>query len=166
MSYSKSGGGQEEESSLPESFTAITSNDLLIGAGFTGSLRSSHSPDKGPIRLASIRSKIDQWHSAFIDACQDRLFVRDHRRVEKTRNLTVEKNSSAQASKALESMPSGPKIFCQVMIPSHQQPLEGPHPIMHEESDSTAQASTIQESPLLGPLGSRFMIIRLKNLKC
>ena len=88
-SYSKSGGGQEEESSLPDSFTAITPNDLLIGAGFTGSLRSNYSPDTGPRRLENIKSKIDQWHTAFIDACQDRLFVRDHRWVEKTRNLRV-----------------------------------------------------------------------------
>ena len=88
-SYSRDGGAQEEESSLPDSFTAITPNDLLIGAGHTGSLRSNYSPDSGPRRLAKMRDKIEMWHSAFIDACQDRLFVRDHRWVDKKRNLVV-----------------------------------------------------------------------------
>ena len=38
-SYSNDGGGQEEVSSLPETFTAISSNDLLIG---TVGLRKAH----------------------------------------------------------------------------------------------------------------------------
>ena len=88
-SYSRDGGAQEEESSLPDSFTAITPNDLLIGAGHTGSLRCNYSPDSGPRRLAKMRDKIEMWHSAFIDACQDRLFVRDCRWTDKKRNLLV-----------------------------------------------------------------------------
>ena len=39
--------------------------------------------------MAHIQKKIEQWHLAWIEACQDRLFVRDARWVEKTRNLQV-----------------------------------------------------------------------------
>ena len=88
-SYSRGGGGQELDSSLPDSWTAITPNDLLISDGKIGSLKTNFSPETGPRRLAHIQKKIEQWHLAWIEACQDRLFVRDARWVEKTRNLRV-----------------------------------------------------------------------------
>ena len=46
--YSKGGGGQEVDSSLPDTWTAITPNDMLISSGHTGSIKSNHSPDTGP----------------------------------------------------------------------------------------------------------------------
>ena len=81
------GEGQEVDSSLPDSWTAIKQNDMLISSGHTGLMKSNHSPDTGPRRLASIQNKINQWHLAWIEACQDRLFMRDFRWVPKSRNL-------------------------------------------------------------------------------
>jgi hypothetical protein len=58
--YSKSGGAH---SSLPDSWTAITPNDLLIGDGRTGSLKSNYT-ETGPARLAKIENKVSQaWVS-------------------------------------------------------------------------------------------------------
>ena len=85
--YSKGGGGQEVDSSLPDTWTAITPNDMLISSGHTGSMKSNHSPDTGSSRLAGIQKKINQWHLAWIEACQDRLFMRDFGWVTKSRNL-------------------------------------------------------------------------------
>jgi hypothetical protein len=39
--YSKSGGAQEIDSNLPDSWTAITPHDLLIGDGQIGSHKSN-----------------------------------------------------------------------------------------------------------------------------
>ena len=39
--------------------------------------------------------------------------------------LTVENSSLAQASTTVESISSGPQIFCQVLIPGELQPAEG-----------------------------------------
>ena len=83
--YSKSGGAH---SSLPDSWTAITPNDLLIGDGRTGSLKSNYT-ETGPARLAKIENKVSQWHQAWVEACQDTLFRRDPRWVKKTRNIEV-----------------------------------------------------------------------------
>ena len=74
---------------MPDSWTAITPNDLLIYDGQAGSLKTNYSPETGPRRLAHIQRKIEQWHMAWIEACQDRLFMRDARWVKKTRNLKV-----------------------------------------------------------------------------
>ena len=70
--YSKSGGAH---SSLPDSWTAITPNDLLIGDGRTGSLKSNYT-ETGPARLAKIENKVSQ---AWMEVCQDKLFTRDPR---------------------------------------------------------------------------------------
>ena len=43
--YSRGGGGQEVDSSLP---------DMLIGSGSPGSMKTNHSPDTGPRRLEKI----------------------------------------------------------------------------------------------------------------
>ena len=86
--YKKDGGGQEIDSHLPDSFTAITPNDLLIGSGDVGSLRTNYC-DTGPQRLAKIENKVAQWHSAFIQGCQDRLFCRDPRWTKKELNVQV-----------------------------------------------------------------------------
>ena len=88
-SYSRGGGGQEIDSDLPDSWTAIMPNDLLISDGHAGSMKTNYSPETGPRRLAHIQRKIEQWHMAWIEACQDRLFMRDARWVKKTRNLKV-----------------------------------------------------------------------------
>ena len=90
MEHTQGGeGGQEVDSSLPDTWTANTPNDMMISNGQTGSLKTNHSPDTGPSRLAGIQNKITQWHQAWIEACQDRLFVRDYRWVRKSRNLKV-----------------------------------------------------------------------------
>ena len=81
------GEGQEVDSSLPDSWTAIKQNDMLISSGHTGLMKSNHSPDTGPRRLASIQNKINQWHLAWIEACKDRLFMRDFRWVPTSINL-------------------------------------------------------------------------------
>ena len=62
---------------------------MMISNGQTGSLKTNHSPDTGPRRLAGIQIKITQWHQAWIEACQDRFFRRDYRWVRKSRNLKV-----------------------------------------------------------------------------
>ena len=74
---------------MPDTWTAITPNDMLIGSGSPGSMKTNHSPDTGPRRLEKIENKITQWHQAWIEACQDRLFMRDYRWVRKSRNLMV-----------------------------------------------------------------------------
>ena len=85
--YSKGGGGQELDSDMPDTWTAITPNDLLISDGHAGSMRTNYSPETGPKRLAHIQQKIEQWHMAWLEACQDKLFQRDGRWVKKTRNM-------------------------------------------------------------------------------
>ena len=85
--YSKGGGGQELDSDMPDTWTAITPNDLLISDGHAGSMKTNYRPETGPRRLAHIQQKIDQWHTAWVEACQDKLFQRDGRWVKKTRNL-------------------------------------------------------------------------------
>ena len=59
--HSKSGGAKEIDSNLPDSWTAITPNDLLIGDGQTGSLKSSYTETR-PVRLADIENKVSKWH--------------------------------------------------------------------------------------------------------
>jgi hypothetical protein len=76
--YSKSGGAQEIDSSLPDSWTAITPKDLLIGDDRTGSLKSNYT-ETGPARLAKIEKKVSQWHQVWVEACQDTLFRQDPR---------------------------------------------------------------------------------------
>ena len=88
-SYSNDGGGQEETSNLPDTFTAITPNDLLIGSGLPSSERTNFHPGRGPKRLEYLESRLAAWHMTWIDACQDRLFKRDSRWVQKTKNLEV-----------------------------------------------------------------------------
>jgi hypothetical protein len=83
--YSKSGGAQEIDSSLPDSWTAITPNDLLIGDSRTGSLKSNYT-ETGPAILAKIENKVSQ---AWVEACQDTLFRRDPRWVKKSKNIEV-----------------------------------------------------------------------------
>ena len=85
--YSRDGGSQETDSSILDTWTAITPNNMIIGSGKTGSLKSNYSPDTGPRRLAKIESKINQWHQAWIEACQDRLFMRENIWVKKTRKI-------------------------------------------------------------------------------
>ena len=50
-SYSNDGGGQEETSNLPDTFTAITPNDLIIGNRMPGSERTNFHLGRGPKRL-------------------------------------------------------------------------------------------------------------------
>ena len=88
-SYSNDGGGQEETSNLPDTFTAITPNDLIIGSGLPGSERTNFHPGRGPKRLEYLESRLAAWHETWIDACQDRLFKRDNRWVQRTRNLQI-----------------------------------------------------------------------------
>ena len=59
--YSMDGRAQEIDSCLPDSWSAITPNDLLIGDGRTGSLKSNYT-ESGPSRLAKIENKVTQWH--------------------------------------------------------------------------------------------------------
>ena len=86
--YSRSGGAQEIDSNLPDSWTAITPNDLLIGDGRTGSIKSNYT-ETGPARLAKIENKVSQWHQAWVETCQDTLFRQDPRWAKKTRNIEV-----------------------------------------------------------------------------
>ena len=60
--YSKAGGAQEVDSNLPDTWRAITANDMIIWDGATGCQNLNYSPDTGPRRLAYIQDKIDQWH--------------------------------------------------------------------------------------------------------
>jgi hypothetical protein len=85
--YSKAGGAQEVDSNLPDTWRAITANDMIIGDGATGCQNINYSPDTGPRRLAYIQDKIDQWHRVWLETCQDRLFKRDSRWVTKSKNL-------------------------------------------------------------------------------
>ena len=87
-SYKKDGGAQELESNLPDTCTAITPNDLLIGDGSVGNERLNYT-EQGPRRLEKIGQKIQQWHAAWVEGCQDRLFQCDPRWVKKTGNLTM-----------------------------------------------------------------------------
>ena len=47
--YSKEGGAQEIDSNLPDSWTCVTPNDLLIGDDGVGSARTSYT-ESGPLR--------------------------------------------------------------------------------------------------------------------
>ena len=85
-SYSRDGGGQEYESHLPDSWTAITPQDLLIGDGSVGNERLSYR-EPGPRRMEKLSQKIKQWHATWIEGCQERLFMCDPRWVKKTKNL-------------------------------------------------------------------------------
>ena len=58
--YTMDAGAQEVESNLPETWTAITANDLMIGDGRTGCQNINYSPDTVSRRLAYIQDKIDQ----------------------------------------------------------------------------------------------------------
>ena len=75
--YARDGGSQEIDSSMPDTWTAITPNDMLIGSGGVGSVKTTYTTESGPRRLAKIENKVIQWHQAWIDACQDKLFTRD-----------------------------------------------------------------------------------------
>ena len=78
---------QEIDSNLPESWSAITANDMIIGDGTAGGQSHNFNPDTGPRRLAYMEDKIAQWHSIWLDTCQDRLFKRDSRWVSTSKNL-------------------------------------------------------------------------------
>ena len=75
------------DSHLQDSWTAISASDMLIGDGTEGNTSVNNSPDNGPRRLDYIQAKIDHWHSTWVQACQDRLFTRDCKWVNKSRNL-------------------------------------------------------------------------------
>ena len=85
-SYRRDGGGQEYESHLPDSWTAITPQDLLIGDGSVGNERLSYR-EPGPRRIEKLSQKIKQWHATWVEGCQERLFICDPRWAKKTRNL-------------------------------------------------------------------------------
>ena len=61
---------------------------LLIGDGRTGSLKSNYA-ESGPSRLAKIENKVTQRHQAWVEACQDKLFMRDYRWMKKRKNMEV-----------------------------------------------------------------------------
>ena len=85
--YKKDGGAQELDSHLPDSWTAISADDMIIGDGTAGKNSVNYSPDNGQRRLNYIQAKIDHWHSTWVQACQDRLFTIDCPWVDKSRNL-------------------------------------------------------------------------------
>ena len=43
----------------------------------------------GPQRLAKLEEKIKQWHTTWVECCQDKLFQRDTRWTKKSENLQV-----------------------------------------------------------------------------
>ena len=71
--YSKEGGAQEIDSNLPDSWTCVTPNDLLLGDDGVGSARTSYIAS-GPLRLEKLDEKVRQWYMAFLAATQDKLF--------------------------------------------------------------------------------------------
>ena len=85
--YSRQGGAQEEDSSLPENWSAITPNDLILGDSGDGCSRNNY--HTGLERLSDLDKKVQSWHEAWVAGCQDVLFQRDARWTEKTRNLKV-----------------------------------------------------------------------------
>ena len=58
--YSREGGGQEYESHLPESWTAVTPQDLLIGDGTMGTERLCYT-EPGPRRMEKLNQKINHF---------------------------------------------------------------------------------------------------------
>ena len=86
--YSRQGGSQEPDSSLPDTWSAITPNDLILGDCGDGLSRNNHQ-ETGLDRLSALDEEVRQWHDAWIDGCQDVLFQRDARWTERTKNLEV-----------------------------------------------------------------------------
>ena len=78
---------KNSNSNLPDTWSAITANDMIIGDGTAGGQSNNFSPDTGPRSLAYMEDKISQWHKIWFDTCQYRLFKRDSRWVSKSQNL-------------------------------------------------------------------------------
>ena len=53
------------DSQLPDSWTAISANDMLIGDRTAGNTSVNYSPDNGPIRHDYIQAKKDYTHHLY-----------------------------------------------------------------------------------------------------